>query len=150
MRAGRPRHRPTDEQRRQATLLSGYGIPQEQIATMLQLDPKTLRKFYRRELDVGAIQANAAVAQSLFQMATRDKIPAAAIWWTKARMGWKSDQDLTINGTQTIQMQHLLAAQAVSDALHNAPDTLPAEIEGTVDSEAEADEPQDLMSPALE
>jgi hypothetical protein len=146
----RHQHEPTDEQRQQAKLLSGYGIPQEQIATMLHLDAKTLRRHYRRELDVGMIQANAAVAQSLFHMAVKDKIPSAAIWWTKARMGWRDHQDLTINGTQTIQMQHLLAAQAVSDALHNAPDTLPVEIEGVAEQEAEADEPQDLMSPALE
>jgi hypothetical protein len=147
----RRQHEPTTEQRQQATLLSGYGIPQEQIATMLRLDAKTLRKHYRHELDLGVVQANAAVAESLFRMAVKDKIPSAAIFWMKARAGWREHQDLTVNSIQTVQMQHLLAAQAVSDALHNAPHTLPAEIEGIADSEDEADEPpHDLMQAALE
>jgi hypothetical protein len=141
---------PTPQQRRQVLTMTGFGIRQSEIAAVLSIDEKTLRRHFRRELDTGATEANMRVAQSLYDMAVRDRIPAAAIWWTKARMGWKSDQDLTINGTQTIQMQHLLAAQAVSDALHNAPHTLPAEIEGTVDSEDEVEELQDLMTPALE
>jgi hypothetical protein len=56
-------------------------------------------------LDVGAIQANAAVAQSLFHMATRDKVPSAAIFWLKARAGWKETQVTERAGTQTIQFQ---------------------------------------------
>jgi hypothetical protein len=96
----RHQHKPTDEQRQQARLLSGYGIPQEQIATMLRLDAKTLRRHYRRELDLGVVQANAAVVQSLYTMAVRDKIPAAAIWWTKARMGWRGTTDLNVGGQQ--------------------------------------------------
>jgi hypothetical protein len=50
----------------------------------------------------------------------------------------------------SLQFQHLVAARAVSDALHGAPHTLPAEIEGTVEQAAEADEPPDLLTPALE
>jgi hypothetical protein len=31
-------------------------------------------------------------------MAVRDKVSAAAIWWTKARIGWKEAQDLNVGG----------------------------------------------------
>ena len=34
-------------------------------------------------------EANAKVAQSLFQMATQGKNVAAAIFWMKARAGWR-------------------------------------------------------------
>jgi hypothetical protein len=87
------RHRPTDDQRRQVMILAGLGIKQDEIAGLLRLAPKTLRLHYRHELDDGVTKANAAVAQSLYNMAVRDKIPAAAIWWTKARMGWKAEVD---------------------------------------------------------
>ena len=43
------------------------------------------------ELPRASTLANAAVAKSLFEMATRDRIPAAAICWARARMGWRDD-----------------------------------------------------------
>jgi hypothetical protein len=141
----RRQHEPTNEQRQQAMLLSGYGIPQEQIATMLHLDAKTLRLHYRRELDVGLIQANAAVARSLYRMAVHDKVPAAAIFWMKARAGWKDRQDVTIEGTQTVQLQHLVAARAFSAQLNREL------IEGEASTpEDEPEAPLNLMQPALE
>ena len=83
------RHSPTDEERRTVKALSGYGVPQEDIAIHMDMDAKTLRKHYRRELDRGTIEANAKVAQTLFTMATVDKNVAAAIFWMKARGGWR-------------------------------------------------------------
>jgi hypothetical protein len=83
------RHSPTEEERRTVKALSGYGVPQEDIAIHMDMDAKTLRKHYRRELDRGTIEANAKVAQTLFTMATVDKNVAAAIFWMKARGGWR-------------------------------------------------------------
>ena len=68
--------------------MAGFGVPHEGIATLLDIDPKTLRKYFRRELDRGSVEATAKVAQSLFTMATQDKNVAAAIFWMKARAGW--------------------------------------------------------------
>jgi hypothetical protein len=118
MRAGRHRHQPTAEQRRQVMTLAGLGITQDQIASLLRLAPKTLRLRYRQELDTGATEANVRVAQSLFNLATKEGNVAAQIFWLKARAGWREKQDVTINGTQTIQMQHLVAARAMSEQLH--------------------------------
>ena len=83
------RHSPSEEDRRTVKALSGYGVPQEDIAIHMDMDAKTLRKHYRRELDRGTIEANAKVAQTLFTMATADKNVAAAIFWMKARGGWR-------------------------------------------------------------
>jgi hypothetical protein len=93
-----PKYQPSEDHRRQVLTMSGFGIQQEEIARLIDCDAKTLRKYYRRELDTGATEANLRVAQSLYNMAVREKVPAAAIWWTKARMGWKEAQDLNVGG----------------------------------------------------
>ena len=79
----------TPEQRRTVKTMAGFGVPQEDIAIFLGIDAKTLRKHFRDELDRGVTEANAKVAQSLFQMATQGKNVAAAIFWMKARAGWR-------------------------------------------------------------
>lgn len=84
-----PRFSPTDDNRRTVRAMAGFGVPQEDIAVLLDIDPKMLRKHFRVELDRGTIEANAKVAQTLFTMATVDKNVAAAIFWMKARAGWR-------------------------------------------------------------
>ncbi|WP_144299797.1 hypothetical protein [Elioraea rosea] len=98
------RFEPTEEQRRTVRAMSGFGIPQEDIATFLEIEPKTLRKHFRRELDRGMVEATAKVAQSLFQMATTGNNVAAAIFWMKARAGWREKQELRVGPTQMDQM----------------------------------------------
>lgn len=88
------RYKPTAEQRRTVKTMSGFGVPHTDIATFLEIDPKTLRKHFREELDRGMTEANAKVAQSLFQMATQGKNVAAAIFWMKARAGWRDRPEL--------------------------------------------------------
>jgi hypothetical protein len=63
-----------------------------------------LRRHYRKELDRGAVEATAKVAQSLFQMATVDKSVAAAIFWMKARAGWREKHDVTITAQSAVEM----------------------------------------------
>ena len=67
------------------------GIPEKDIACVLDIDPKTLRKHYRHELDFGHAKANAKVAENLFRKATgegRESV-TAAIFWLKTRARWK-------------------------------------------------------------
>ena len=88
---GRPAHLPEPSQRRQVEAMAGYGVPEADIARVLGIDPKTLRKHYRDELDTGHIVANANVAESLFRKATGDhrQSVTAAIFWLKTRAGWR-------------------------------------------------------------
>jgi hypothetical protein len=88
---GRPSYQPDDTARRQVEAMAGYGVPEADIARVLGIDPKTLRKHYRNELDLAHVKANSAVAQSLFRKATGDgpQSVTAAIFWAKTRMGWK-------------------------------------------------------------
>jgi hypothetical protein len=50
----RPQFVSTEEQRKVVKAMSGYGIPQEEIAPMLGLrSPKTLRRHFHEELMPG-------------------------------------------------------------------------------------------------
>lgn len=85
---GQEPHRPTDESRAQVEALASFGVPQPDIAMYLDICPKTLRKYYRRELDTGAITANAKVAERLFKSAM-EGVPVSMIFWLKTRAGWR-------------------------------------------------------------
>ncbi|AHB77580.1 MULTISPECIES: hypothetical protein [Pandoraea] len=96
--AGRKPFVPTAADRKMVETLAGYGVPHEDIAlqivnpqTSKALDPKSLRRHFRSELDTGATKANSLVAQSLFKHATGTGKGAvtAAIFWMKVRAGWK-------------------------------------------------------------
>jgi hypothetical protein len=69
---GRSAHHPDPVQRRQVEAMAGYGVPEADIACVLEIDPKTLRRHYRKELDKGHIKASAKVAEFLFRKATTD------------------------------------------------------------------------------
>ncbi len=88
--AGKQQHFPTAEQRAMVEAMAGYGIPHEDIATVVGIAPKTLREHYREQLDRGHVKANAQVAGNLFKIATgtgREAV-TAAIFWLKCRAGW--------------------------------------------------------------
>jgi hypothetical protein len=87
---GRPAYEPSARDREQVKMMSAMGIPDYDIAKVIGLSGPTMRKYFAQELEVGHIQANAQVAQSLFRQATDKEKPsvAAAIFWLKARAGW--------------------------------------------------------------
>jgi hypothetical protein len=80
-------HVPTDKTKEQVLSASGLGLPQLQIAALLGISDVTLRKHYEKELAVGKATASANVAKSLYNKALSGDT-TAAIWWTKAQMGW--------------------------------------------------------------
>ncbi len=85
---------------RQVEAMAGYGIPPEDIATVLGIDPARLRRDYQAELQGASIKANAKVAESLFRKATGDgrESVTAAIFWLKTRAGWKEVSRHEIGG----------------------------------------------------
>lgn len=88
---GRKAYQPTADQRRQVEAMSAYGIPQDDIARVVQIDAKTLRKYYSDELATGSTKATARVAENLYRKATGDgrESVTAGIFWLKTRAGWK-------------------------------------------------------------
>lgn len=88
---GRKAHTPEPAGRRQVEAMSAYGIPEADIARVLGIDAKTLRKHYRDELDLGAVKANSRMAENLYRKAMGDGPQAvtATIFWLKTRARWK-------------------------------------------------------------
>lgn len=83
-------HEPTDETRKKVAAMYGVGITQEDLCKFLGITEKTLRKYYRHELDTSLIKANAAIGGALYAKAKSGDTPAM-IWWEKTRSG-KSDK----------------------------------------------------------
>ena len=85
---GRRAHKPDQGLRRQVEAMAAYGIPEPDIARVMHIDPKTLRKHYRDELDLGESKANAQVAGFLFNAAKNGNV-TAQIFWLKTRARWR-------------------------------------------------------------
>jgi hypothetical protein len=94
---GRPQFKPTDEQRKAVELLSGFGIPIEQICAYVEINDDTLRKHFADELVGGKAKANAKIAQTLFNKATGGDT-TALIFWAKTQMRWKETEKIELTG----------------------------------------------------
>ena len=85
----RPAFEPTEQGQRQVKTMAALGFRHDDIATIIGIAPKTLRKHFRNELDCGGIEANAKVLRTLLEMATSGKNTAASIFWAKTRCGFR-------------------------------------------------------------
>lgn len=90
-------HEVTDNNCRIAEQMSGLGLPHEQIAAIIGIDDKTLRKYYQPQLKIGKAKASVQVAKTLFEKAISGDT-TSCIWWTKAQMGWKEKSQLEHSG----------------------------------------------------
>jgi len=90
---GAPPHEPTRATRELVQLHTMVGTRQEAIASIIGVDPKTLRKYYRDELDLAKAKANATIGGALFNKA-KSGDTAAMIFWMKTQAGWKETQIL--------------------------------------------------------
>lgn len=97
-RTGRPPFVPTPEQRAQVEIMAGLGLRQGDIALLVinpetgrPIDERTMAREFADELARGGPLASMQVAASLFRKATGKGTGAvaAAIWWSKVRMGWR-------------------------------------------------------------
>lgn len=131
----KPLHQPTEKTRKEVETLSGFGVPQDDIAVLLEISDKTLRKYYPNEIAKGIAKANARVGQTLFQQATSGNNTAATIFWLKARAGWreKHDVDVTIHTDPDALTDAQLAAIASRGSRK------------VIEAEAEPVEPDDLV-----
>jgi hypothetical protein len=85
----RPKLNPSQEERLMVKIMAGMAAKHEHIAARIGIrSPKTLRKYFREELDFGASEANLVVAQSLHKKAREGDV-TAGIFWMKSRAGWR-------------------------------------------------------------
>lgn len=130
-RRGHPTKEVTQQMRTQVQSMTGYGIPQLDIARLMQMDVKTLRKHFREELDTGMTRANMLMAEALWKNGVRHNNVQAQIWWTKARMGWKDQSQLDVKGDHTLQVDFRWAdapptIEATPSVSHETTDEQPA------------------------
>lgn len=96
-------HIPTETTRAEVRSLSAFGITQIDVAAFLDIDVKTLRKHYRRELDTALTSSTFKVANALYKNAVEENNVSAQVFWLKTKGGWKEakdepeSQDKTIN-----------------------------------------------------
>ena len=117
-------HRPEPGQRRQVEALAAYGIPEVDISGVVGIDPKTLRKHYREELDLGETKANAQVAGFLFNAAKNGNV-TAQIFWLKTRAKWR-ETPVELRHSGAIARRDL--SQLTDEELMSMIDTLSADI----------------------
>src|SRR5262245_32694063 len=118
MPAGRPAHAPAEKDRKTVESLAGFGISEEKIARLIGVDGKTLRKYYRNELDLGQDKANSTVAQNLYRIATGSSPQAvnAAKFWLACRAGWKESVVGSAEYTSKKEERALAAQRAGLDS----------------------------------
>ena len=92
--------KPNDDQRRQVMMLAGFGFNQQTIGTFIGISHVSLRRYFRRELDIGPTEANLRVANALYKNATTNGNVTAQIFWMKSRMGWRERDPVPGQGAE--------------------------------------------------
>ena len=85
-------HVPTEATRQTVQLHTMVGTTQSDIARVLDIDEKTLRKYYRDELDLAKAKSNATIGGALFNKA-KNGDTAAMIFWMKTQAGWRETKE---------------------------------------------------------
>jgi hypothetical protein len=78
----RQKFEPTDEHRQKVKALAGFGVSRQQICTLIGIQsPKTLRKYFRKELETGVVEAAAAVQRVALRLAASGHNPRMTRRW---------------------------------------------------------------------
>lgn len=148
-------HEPTDTDRAKVKMLAILGATHDEIAAFMEISRGTLEKHYRDELDKALLEANIKVGANLLAMATgpRDlkNTVTAAIWWSKARMGFKDTSRVEQTGADggPIQTENQVVVILPDNKRDNTIDgvaeaasgiSLPAPEDVGADPEEDADE----------
>lgn len=107
-------HEPTAETRSNVKALASVGTTQEHIAIYLDIDVKTLRKHYRRELDTALILANSNVAKSLYKNANEGNV-TAQIFWLKTKGGWSEKKTQLEAELVQLEIDRIKAEKTLQD-----------------------------------
>lgn len=92
---------PTAEQRELVQMAAVLGISEERIVKAIRnpktkqpISPKTLRRAFRHELDVGLLEADIQAGRNLLALTKTNA--TAAIFWAKVRLHWKETTEVEI------------------------------------------------------
>ena len=147
---GRRAHKPDPASRRQVEAMAAYGIPEIDIARVVGVDPKTLRKHYRDELDMGETKANAQVAGFLFNSARSGNV-TAQIFWLKTRARWRETPvELRHSGSIATRDIHDYSDEELMNIIRSAASDLGVTpLQAITQRNAPADEPAYQVIPPV-
>ena len=133
----RPRHLPDPTSGRQVEAMAAYGVTEVDIARVIGIDPKTLRRHYRDELATGHIKANSKIAESLYRKALGDgsQSVTAAIFWLKTGAHWKETvvNEVTHDVTDSVKaLMHRIAENGRRIVDRETPAAITPHAEGAV------------------
>jgi hypothetical protein len=140
-----------DVARRAASL----GCTSDEIATLLGIGRATFYNHLKEDtdlkdaLDEGRDQGRTTLRRLQWQQAQNGNV-TMQIWLGKQLLGQRDKHEVEQTGVQTVQMQHLVAARAFSDALNGGQPVLDGHEAPEIEGEAELVEPRDLLEPAAE
>ena len=105
---------PTEADRATVQNLVALGVPHAEIATCLGkdgIDPKTLRKHFRREIDTATLKVKALCMSKLIQ-AMNNGEAWAVCFYLKAKCGWqeRAKMEITGDGGEPIKIDATISA----------------------------------------
>jgi hypothetical protein len=128
---------PTDEDRRLVKHLAAVGMPQEDIGLKVGIrSPKTLRKHFSKELDLGSIEAEASVRGRIFKDAMAGNTRAQQIYMSCISRNRGDRQPRTL---QAVPSFNVITQDNTSSKQSSVPVKDPA---GQNNNEKEKDEQQ--------
>ena len=87
-------HKPTQATRNQVSTMVMAGITQIIISDVLDIDVKTLRKHYRKELDTAKAKVITTVANKLYEQCVTAGNVSAMIFFLKTQGGWRETNQI--------------------------------------------------------
>ena len=96
---GQPRKTRNEETARQVLKMAQLGVPHERIARKVALSTVVLRRLYAEELEQGNIDAEIALSNTAFRLATDPQNPdkAMIMFLLKTRFGYRETERKEIN-----------------------------------------------------
>jgi hypothetical protein len=90
------KYQPTEENRKKVKTLAGFGLKHEQICMLMGLrSPKTLRRYFSKELSLGIAESSINVLRTALTLASSRRDPGMTIFWLKTRARWSPG--MTVN-----------------------------------------------------
>lgn len=81
--------KPTDEQRAHVRMLAGNGVSLIEIGRLVRIrSPKTLRRYFRKELIEGRLSGRASIFATQYKMASSGKHPHATMSFLRRNAHW--------------------------------------------------------------
>lgn len=116
---GSPGFDPGSDQAAQVEKMSALGMSVQDIAAILRIEPKLLKKYYQYEIETATARINSSVAKIALQMALSGAMPDMTKFWLTRRAGWKETKVTEITGAGGGPVQYAEVKQRMIDQIES-------------------------------